>query len=53
MISPHTASGTLIVCINDTLNAFDIPELRHTYRKNDSLDGLCQGQVYTLAKIIP
>jgi hypothetical protein len=47
-ISPNTAPGTEIVCINDDKYAFTNPEITYC----GALDGLERGKIYTVLEII-
>lgn len=50
MISPHTAPGTKVLCINDDPDAFLLPWVE--YRKGATLDGLRSGNAYTICTIV-
>lgn len=48
MISPHTAPGTKIICVDDALDGYtNWPSCRLT----DDLDGLRKDETYTVAEI--
>lgn len=48
-ISPYTPVGSLVVCIDDCGDYSIVPSLP----RDDPLDGLKKGKVYTVASMVP
>lgn len=45
--------GQKVVCVNAVVGAFDSPEFLQAFKNSGDLDGLVEGQVYTIREVIP